>query len=547
MTERPDLLETRNRESVMQGAAIPETLGAFLKERAETLGDQVAGHWFQDDLSLTFAQLHEQADRLASSLSGLGVRKGAHVAVMLPNVPETLIVWGALGRLGAVMVPVNTGYTATELSFVLNDSDAQFVVIDEGFLPIFAEIPQRPEMITEHNVVVRGSPTGEQRELGQLIETGLYPFEAPQRVEASDLLNIQYTSGTTGFPKGCMLTHEYWMRASYTLAFTRGGEDGHGIENVLVWAPFFYMDGMWQLLSAFYLNATCYVARRMSMTRFMDWLIDYQINSCTFPEPALKAFPPSERDAKVPLRYIYAFGWRPESKRTLEDRFPECAARDAYGMTELGTATVTPIAAGERNFARTCGLPAPERRLKIVDEEGQAVAPGERGELWVAGRGIMWGYYKRPEANRDVFRGEWFRTGDIFYQDEDGYYFIVGRMKDMVKRSGENIAAREVEAVLNELEEVIESAIVPVPDPDRGEEVKAYIRLKEGVAETSCPPERILEHCAAHLAKFKLPRYIAYVDDFPRTPTRKIAKQRMLADAEDLTLGAYDTKAGAWR
>ncbi len=546
MTGRADLAEVRETDRTMQTAAIPQTLGAFLKERAERLGDQVAGYWFQDDVSLTFNQLHERADRLASSLSGLGVRKGAHVAVMLPNVPETLIVWSAIARLGAVMVPVNTGYTATELSFVLNDSDAQFLVIDEEFLPIFAEIPERPEMITDHNMVVCGHPPGDQRDLYGLIEAGTFPFEAPQAVEASDLLNIQYTSGTTGFPKGCMLTHEYWLRASYALAFTRGGAD-HGIENVLVWAPFFYMDGMWQLLSAFYLDASCYVARRMSMSRFMDWLIDYRIHSCTFPEPALKAFPPSERDQDVCLRYIYAFGWRPESKRTLEQRFPACAARDAYGMTELGTATVTPMSAGERNFARTCGLPAPDRKLKIVDEEGRDVATGARGELWVAGRGIMWGYYKRPEANREVFRGAWFRTGDIFYQDEDGYYFIVGRIKDMVKRSGENIAAREVEAVLNELDDVVESAIVPVPDPDRGEEVKAYIRLKEGVAPENCPPARILELCGAHLAKFKLPRYISYVDDFPRTPSRKIAKQRMLAATDDLSLGAYDAKDDTWR
>lgn len=543
---RPDLAEVEATAKAMRGAKIPETLGAFIQDRAEVLGDKVAAHWFQDELSLTYGELHAKADTLASSLNGMGVRKGAHVAVMLPNVPETLVVWCALGRLGAVMVPVNTGYTATELSFVLNDSDAQFLVIDEEYLSVLAQVPDRPVMLDDGNIFVRGTPVDGQRALQDLIAQGASPFVPPVPVKGSDLLNIQYTSGTTGFPKGCMLTHEYWMQASHALAFTRGGAD-HGIDNVLVWAPFFYMDGMWQLLSAFHLEATSYVARRMSMSQFFDWLIDFQIHSCTFPEPALKAFPPSSEDAKVPLKYVYAFGWRPESKRAMEERFFGCAARDAYGMTELGTATVTPMAAGDRNFARTCGLEAPERHLKIVDEEGAEVAPGERGELWVSGRGIMWGYYKRPDANRDVFRGKWFRTGDIFYKNEEGYYFIVGRMKDMVKRAGENIAAREVEAVLNELDEVVESAIVPVPDPQRGEEVKAYVRLKEGLSQDDCPPARILEHCAAQLAKFKLPRYIAYVEDFPRTPTRKIAKQRMLAETVDLTLGAFDQKDGVWR
>ena len=164
-----------------------------------------------------------------------------------------------------------------------------------------------------------------------------------------------------------------------------------------------------------------------------------------------------------------------------------------------------------------------------------------------SGPGKLWGYYKRPAANRDVFRGEWFRTGDIFYQDEDGYYFIVGRMKDMVKRSGENIAAREVEAVLAEIDEIIEAAIVPVPDAQRGEEVKAYVRLQEGITPAQCSPDRIISHCELHLAKFKLPRFIAYVDDFPRTPTRKIAKQRMLAETDDLRAGCYDRLHKVWR
>ncbi|MEM7424609.1 MAG: class I adenylate-forming enzyme family protein [Pseudomonadota bacterium] len=538
--EREDLAEVRATEARMHATDLPPTLGAFIAERARTLGGQIAGRWFQDDRALTFSELHEQADRLASSLSSMGLRKGAHVAVMLPNVPETMVVWTAIGRVGAVMVPVNTAYTASELSFVLNDSDAQFFILDEEFVSLFRGMPDRPEMIEDVNVLVRG--TGQ---LEALIETGAFPFVPPERVEASDLLNIQYTSGTTGFPKGCMLSHEYWMRIGWSLAFTRGGDD-HGIRNVLVWQPFFYMDGMWQLLSAFFLDATCYVARRMSISSFFSWLQDFEINACTFPEPALKAHPPSGADAGIRLRYIYAFGWRPESKKRFEERFPECAARDAYGMTELGTATVTPMAAGARNYQRTCGLEAPDRRLKIVDEEGREVPRGERGELWVSGPGRLWGYYKRPAANREAFRADWFRTGDLFYQDEDGYYFIVGRIKDMVKRSGENIAAREVEAVLAEMDEITEAAIVPVPDEQRGEEVKAYIRLQEGIGPEDCPPDRIIAHCALQLARFKLPRFIAYVDDFPRTPSRKIAKQRMLAETADLKAGSYDRVDRIW-
>ncbi len=215
-------------------------------------------------------------------------------------------------------------------------------------------------------------------------------------------------------------------------------------------------------------------------------------------------------------------------------------------MTELGTATITPTDAGEKNFQRTCGTPAPQRWLKIVREDGHEVERGEIGELWVSGPGIMWGYYKRPAANAEMFRDEWFRTGDYFRQDQDGYFYIVGRMKDMVRRAGENIAAREVEAVLNEMEPILESAIVPVPDEKRGEEVKAYIRLREGSTQKTCDPEMIAAHCKQHLAPFKVPRYYAYVEDFPRTATGKISKPKLVEKA-DLRVGAYDRVDRTWR
>lgn len=544
MTERADLAEAALLQQNKDAASLPATLGEFMRERADTLGDKIACNWFQDNQHLTFRELDDKADRFASSLVRIGVRKGSHVAVMLPSVPETMISWTAIGRIGAVMVPVNTAYTPTELSFVINDSDAQFLIIHDSCLAIFEEMEGRPEMLDDSNVIVCGEASRGRQSFEALVLSGEHPFVPPSPVAATDLLNIQYTSGTTGFPKGCMLTHDYWIRTGYSLAVTRGRD--HGIKNALVWPPFFYMDGMWQILSAFFLGATAFVARHMSMSRFMDWLIDYEINTCTFPEPALKVFPPSPADKNVDLRYIYAFGWRPEAKRQAEKRFG-CHARDCYGMTEIGTATVTPVAAGELNFGRTCGLPTIDRLLKIVDEAGNEVRQGESGELWVSGPGIMWGYYKRPEANASVFRGAWFRTGDMFRQDENGYYFIIGRFKDMVKRAGENIAAREVEAVLNEMPEIVESAILPVPDEFRREEVKAYIRLQDGHAPDDCTPETIIAHCEKHLAQFKLPRYIAYVENFPRTATRKIAKQQMLDEAADLRLGAFDRTDDVWR
>ena len=542
MSERADLREAADIDADLRAKTLPSTLGDFIAERAATLADQVAACWFEDDRSLTYRELDVMANRLASSMLPLGVRKGTHVAVMLPNVPETLVTWVALARIGAVMVPVNTRYTPTELDFVLNDSDAQFIVLDSSFLALFAAVENRPLMITDANVLVCGESTGDMQNLAAMIQAGNERFRAPAPVTASDLLNIQYTSGTTGFPKGCMLSHEYWLHLGYSLAMARG--EALGIERSLVWAPFFYMDGMWQLLSTFCQGATAYVAKRMSMSAFFSWLRDYRIHVCAFPEPALKAYEASPADAELELKYIYSFGWRPEARREAERRFG-CLARDGYGMTETGTGTIVPRAAGERAYARTCGVPTAERELRIIKDDGEEAAPGERGELWVSGVGLMWGYYKRPEANAETFRGKWLRTGDLFTRDEEGYYFIVGRLKDMVKRAGENVAAREVEAVLNELPFVAESAIVPVPDSMRGEEVKAYVILN-GVSPQDVSLDELFDHCRAHLAAFKVPRYLAFIDELPRTPTRKVAKQRLLQDTPDLLTGSFDRETGRW-
>lgn len=543
MSPVSDCEEAQALEMWIRDQNLPATLGQFVAENADRYEDRIALNYFLDKDTISYRDLHEQSERLAAGLSSMGLRKGAHVAVMLPNIPETFITWIALSRIGAVMVPININYTSTELTFVLNDADVQFMVVYQDFLSTVLQAT-RPDMLIDSQVVLVGEPVPNLGHWQSLVSHNDAVFDPPTPVRDSDLLNIQYTSGTTGFPKGCMLTHEYWMHTTFSLGGS-WGERG-AVLNTLAWPPFFYMDGLWQVLGTFLHGGTAFIPRRMSMTLFIDWLEKYVIHCCTFPEVLLKSLPQGVRGKALSLKYLYCFGWRPESKKLAEQRFG-CYAIDAYGMTELGTATITPKSAGQKSHRRTCGMPAPNRQLQILDERGDKVEKGERGELWVRGRGLMWGYYKRPQANAQVFRGDWFCTGDIFYRDEDGYYFIVGRKKDMVKRAGENIAAREVEAVLHEIEGVSETAIVAVPDPIRKEEVKAYVKLSEGWNSDDLTPQMILDFCQNHLARFKHPRYISYLEEFPRTPTRKVAKERLIEGIEDLRKGAYDSVDDIWR
>jgi acyl-CoA synthetase (AMP-forming)/AMP-acid ligase II len=539
------VLELAAIKARFEAQELPESLGSLVRRCAELHGDKTVGCWFDEGVSLTYRELDRSADRLAVSLVEIGVRKGTHVAVMLPNVPAFPISWIALGRIGAVMVPVNAAYTGEEVSFVVNDSDAQFLIVDAEYVATASTMPRRPALLSDTNIVVHGpAPARGMRSWDALERDGQLPFEPANAVVRTDLLNLQYTSGTTGFPKGCMLTHDYWMILAYNAAYF--GSKDEEVRNVLIWAPFFYMDPMWQLLMAMTRGGTAFVARRMSLTRFLDWLKRFEIHYCIFPEPALKQRAPGPADKDVSLKHVSIYGWRAEARREVEERFG-VTAREAYGMTEIGGATIVPPSADHMAYQRSCGLPAPFRELKIVDENGREVSSGEVGELWVAGRALLWGYYKRPEANAESFRGRWFRTGDLFRHDENGYHFIVGRIKDMIKRGGENIAAQEVEAVLRDLPEVEEAAVVAVPDPLRREEVKAYLKLRAGMTSKDLPPHAVFEHCEGRLAKFKIPRYLAYVEDFPRTPSRKIQKKLLIAEAADLRLNAYDRQDDCWR
>ncbi|MFZ9320990.1 MAG: class I adenylate-forming enzyme family protein [Hylemonella sp.] len=525
---------------------VPRTLGELVHERALLMGDALAGHWVDDGVLLTYRELDTSADRLASSLLAHGVRKGTHVAVMLPNVAAFPITWIALGRLGAVMVPVNTAYTSAELRFVLQDSDAQYLIIDAQLLAVLQGVSPRPPLLAEERTIIHGASISPPcLEWERLVADGEMPFTAPYQVVATDLINLQYTSGTTGFPKGCLLTHDYWMLISRLASLMRGA--GGEVKNVLIWAPFYYMDAQWQFLMTLWLSGTTFVARQMSLSLFHEWLREHRIHMCIYPEAALKQPATPDFDAQLLLKYVSIYGWGADARREVERRFG-IKAREGYGMTEIGATTHMPVDAAHMAYTRSCGLAVPFRELRIVDSEGRDVPDGEEGELWVAGRAIFWGYYKHPEANAQCFRGRWFRTGDIFRRDANGYYWIVGRIKDMIKRAGENIAAIEVEAVLRSLPEIEEAAVVAVPDPLRREEVKAYLKLRPGLTPEDVPPARVFAHCATQLAAFKVPRYLAYLaGDFPRTPTRKIIKRRLVEESADLRSGAFDRVDGLWR
>ncbi len=520
----------------IESIEFPVNFQTLLSRAADLYGSRKALHFIDTDWTISFAELNEHVLQLASGLSAAGVSKGTRVGVLLPNRPEFPLTWLALAHIGAVMVPTNIAYTSSELDYLYNDSGISYLLIDHSLLPAFLGMQRRPAALVDANVIVVGSDQVEPfRSFQELATSEEGVFHSSEAVSGDDLLNIQYTSGTTGFPKGCMQHQRYWMVLGCTV-----GMFTPEIQSILTDHPYFYMDPQWQLVWGLYSGATVYVSPKMSISKFWERVRRHGIQWAWFPLPVLN-LPETRRDRDHPIKYFHAGAISSTNVKIAEQRFG-VPVRSAYGMTEIGAGTVIPHIVENDEILETVGLRSPFRELKIVDEDGKEVSAGTPGELIVRGDGIFLGYWNNPTANERCFYREWFRTGDMFVQTRHGYYKIVGRLKDMIRRSGENISAMEVEYVVQEITEIAEVAAVPVPDEYRGEEVKIYVKLNDGFSQQDCPPQKIIAHCTQNLAPFKVPRYIAYIDTFPYTPSGKIAKHDLSAGVPDLRADSYDHK-----
>ena len=517
------------------------TIGAFVTRRCAEMGGAILLNVFDRGEQASYVEADRRTNRIANALLGQGVKKGARVAVMLGNRIDYPLIWLALAKIGAVHVPVNTRYTPREIEYVTTDSGASFAILEAQHLAAFEAMGKRPEGLPESRVAVLDPVTGAPcLSFHALVEAASDRAPPDPDLTPDDLMNIQYTSGTTGFPKGCMLSHDYWM----TLAQAALAWDAAPPKRMMTAQLFFYMDPQWHLLKAMLAGATLFMAPQLSSSRFIGWVKRYEIDWCQFPILMTRQ-PEAPDDGATALKQVATFGWDAETCRAFKKRFG-VVAREGFGMTEIGLGSAMPAALEEMYDSASVGLDGPFRETTIRDEAGAPVPTGARGELWVRGRSILQGYWNRPDANEESFRAvedggpRWFRTGDLFEADEHGFLWLVGRLKDMIRRSSENIAAREVEAVVRELPEVEDCAAVPVPDPKRGEEVKIYVQLKAGVARDALPPQAILAHCRQRLAAFKVPRFYAYVDSFPRTVSNKIEKRNLVAGVDDLRADAWD-------
>ncbi|WP_236796635.1 AMP-binding protein [Amycolatopsis sp. GM8] len=501
-----------------------DDLATLVRRAAELWPDRDAWIFDETGARYTFADVERDSTRFALALLELGLEPGDRVAVMLRNQPEFPLLWLALAKIGAMLVPVNINYRELDGAHVLRHSGARFAVAAPEFAGLLTRIAPDTKL---ERVLTPAELSAESSAAAR--------FDVPGELPS----NIQYTSGTTGAPKGCVLPQRYWLTIARDLATSFPAISDE--DRILTAQPFHYIDPQWNVALGLASGATLVVLDRFHPSTFWAKIREHEITwfYCLGLMPALLLRQPeSTLDRAHSVRAIHASAIPRDLQAQLEQRW---GVRwfEAFGMTETGSDIRLSETDHDEFVGTGClGRPNRTREAMIVDDAGHPVPRGEPGELVLRGLGMMHGYHDDPEATARAFSGGWFHTGDLATMDHQGRIFYVGRTKDMIRRSGENISADEVERALMSHPAVELAAVIAVPDELRGEEIKAFVVLS-----TETTPDELTEFCAAKLAYFKVPRFWSIADSLPLTPSERVAK----GELRRIELPTYDRVAREWR
>lgn len=495
---------------------------------------------YHEGEKISYSEFDSGTNQAANAFVETGIRKGDRVCLMLPNIPEFLYSWFGLCKIGAVMVPINTGFKAGEAQYIVNHSEATGLVVSEDYLPIALEVQgDCPHLkwiaATGTKEVPKGAISYDQ--LFTSMPKDLKDFH----LKDEDLALVIYTSGTTGFPKGAMHVHKNLTMTgeAFTVTAQLSSED-----RVMAILPLFHLNAQfYSTMGAIAAEASLILIRRFSASKFWEQAVQYKVTEFNFIGAIgriLCARPEEEFRPEHSIRVAYGAAIAPDVYETFSKRFKIPHVLDGYGLTEVPRVCQNPIG---RMKIKSMGLPAKHpdpsitfSEMKIVDDNGQEVPVGVTGELVVRNPVMMKGYFKDPEKTKESLRDSWFYTGDYAYKDEDGYYFFVDRKKDIIRRRGENISAAEVETVVNQNPKILESAVIAVPSELGEDEVMACVILKSN---QTMVPEEIIDWCKDRLATFKVPRFVQFRENLPKTATQRTAKH-ILKEEKDLVKKAHD-------
>ena len=488
------------------------------------------------DTTLSFAQVNAAANQVANGLRAKGIQPGDKVAISCFNLPYFPIIYFGILKAGATVVPLSVLLKKEEIAYHLNDSDAKayFCFVGNADLPMgqmgysgfqeaadcehFFMIMPKPDMPS----TIEGTST-----LGALM-AGQSPVAESAQTDPNDTAVIIYTSGTTGRPKGAELSHSNLMMNAI-LASDLGGINKD--DNILIVLPLFHIFAMTccmnagiyrgcksVLLPRFDAEAVFGLMQKHSISIFagvptMYWgLVNYKEDKFDYDLISNNLKICMAGGASLPVQVLHDF----------EKRF-DVEILEGYGMSE-GSPVVTFNHPGEERVPGSIGRPVWGVEVKLVDDDGNEVPVGEKGELWYRGHNVMKGYYKRPDANAKTITNGWLHSGDVAVKDEKGRFYIVDRTKDMIIRGGLNVYPREVEEVMIKHDAVSLVAVTGVPDPKMGEEIKAYVVLADGASAT---PSELIAYTKANLAAYKYPRQVEIIDALPMSATGKILKKEL--------------------
>jgi long-chain acyl-CoA synthetase len=480
---------------------------------------------FEEEV-FTYRELEEMASRVANGLSRLGVERGDRVALFLPNIPGWAFFYLALQKIGAIAVSLNATLKSEEAGFIINDSGAKAVVTTETLRP---QVPAQALPHLKHCLLAEGRASEADISFRELIEGVSCRAEALE-MERDAPAAIVYTSGTTGFPKGAVLSHgNVISNVEAKKRYLKIGPD----DRLLLFLPLFHCFGQNAVFnSGLGAGATVVLHRQFSASRVLPSIASQRV-TMFFGVPAtfIILADRANADDLRSVRYYFsaAASLPPEIERRWQEKFG-LPIHQGYGLTET-----SPFASYnhlDKHKSGSIGTPIENVEMKVVDvEDGSEVAPGTLGEIVIRGPNVMLGYWNRPAETAQVLKDGWFHTGDIGRVDNEGYFYLEDRLKDMVNVGGLKVYPAEIENIIYQHAAVAEAAVYGIPDALLGERVAAQIVLKPEYLVT---PEEIMAHCRERLADYKVPSLVEFADSIPKNPTGKILK-RILREAKSGT------------
>jgi crotonobetaine/carnitine-CoA ligase len=480
------------------------------------------------DRNWTWGGFAQAADAAARVLAARGIRQGDRVGVMARNSDGHVLMLVALARLGAIMVPVNPEFGVEEAKYVLHHAEVSAVAATADTLEVARKAAaglKTPAWFIMLDAAAPDAPL-----LADLLQS---PPQAalPAAIDADATCLIVYTSGTTGFPKGAMHSQRSFVTGGEAFVQRVYLQDD---DRVMIVLPMFHINAMFYSVAGTLAAGACMIiVPKFSASTFWQTAVDTgatEVNIIEAIGSILRARPRSEFRPEHRISKVY--GVRASMDEAFRDEFRIAHRIGGYGMTEIPGVTCNPFEGPQKlgSMGPIGRHPDPARpwaQCRVVDAEGRDVPDNEPGELWVKTPIIMQGYFRDPEQTKNAFHDGWFKTGDMVKRDSDGYFYFISRIRDIIRRRGENIAAAELDRVVGEHPAVAEAGTIAVPSEMGEDEIFVVCALKPGMSATA---QEIADWCRARLAPQKVPRFVAFVDELPHTPTHKIAKAQLRDD-----------------